>query len=104
MTDARNAIACRITEARTRIGLSQSELARRMNSIGHTHYTQMTVSRSEKAERSIHLEEAPALAQCLEVSVVWLATGEHHDHHAYLAGRQSMARDVQAHLASIVAP
>lgn len=55
-------------------GWSQSELARRMVDAGWPRYTQMTVSRTEKGERPIRLNEAEALAEVFGISLyeLWL--------------------------------
>lgn len=55
-------------------GWSQSELARKMVDAGWTTYNQMTVSRTEKGDRPIRLNEIAALADIFEVDMysLWL--------------------------------
>lgn len=55
-------------------GWSQSELARHMVDAGWSKYTQMTVSRTEKGERPIRLDEVAALADIFEVDMhaLWM--------------------------------
>ncbi|MDV8148535.1 helix-turn-helix transcriptional regulator [Arthrobacter sp. B10-11] len=55
-------------------GWSQSELARQMVEAGWPKYTQMTVSRTEKGERPIRLDEVGALADIFEVDMhrLWM--------------------------------
>lgn len=68
----------RVIESLTRLreerGWSQSELARQMVEAGWPKYTQMTVSRTEKGERPIRLDEVAALADIFEVDMqrLWL--------------------------------
>lgn len=57
--------ARRMAELRAEMGLSQSELARKMIDRGFDTYSQMTVSRTEKGERPIRLGEARVLAEIL---------------------------------------
>lgn len=54
-----------LAQRRDELGMSQSELARRMVEAGWESYSQMTVSRTEKGERPIRLGEARALARVL---------------------------------------
>ncbi|WP_416430066.1 helix-turn-helix transcriptional regulator [Paenarthrobacter nicotinovorans] len=54
---------------RERKGWSQSELARRMVDAGWKNYNQMTISRTEKGDRPIRLNEARALAQIFGVPI-----------------------------------
>lgn len=63
-----------LVDLREERGWSQSELARRMAERGWDKYTQMTVSRTEKGERPIRLNEAEALAEVFEVELfsLWL--------------------------------
>ena len=63
-----------LIDLREERGWSQSELARRMAERGWDKYTQMTVSRTEKGERPIRLNEAQGLADLFEVdlSTLWL--------------------------------
>ncbi|MDQ0117444.1 transcriptional regulator with XRE-family HTH domain [Pseudarthrobacter defluvii] len=63
-----------LIDLREERGWSQSELARRMTEAGWPKYTQMTVSRTEKGERPIRLNEAEALAQVfgIEMFELWL--------------------------------
>lgn len=57
--------AGRMAELRTALGMSQSELARRMVERGYESYSQTSVSRTEKGDRPIRLGEARALAEIL---------------------------------------
>lgn len=63
-----------LVDLREERGWSQSELARRMAEAGWPKYTQMTVSRTEKGERPIRLNEAEALAEVFGVELfsLWL--------------------------------
>lgn len=68
-----------ITHHRLARGWSQSELARRMSEAGWPNYTQMTVSRTEKGERPIRLDELISYAEVFErpVAEMWLSDDEH---------------------------
>lgn len=66
-------IADRARAVREGIGISQSEVARRMNLLGWANYTQMTVSRTEKGLRTPKLDEAVDLASVLRTSLDHLA-------------------------------
>lgn len=57
--------AGRMVELRAALGMSQSELARRMVERGYESYSQTSVSRTEKGDRPIRLGEARALAEIL---------------------------------------
>lgn len=63
-----------LIDLREERGWSQSELARRMAEAGWPKYTQMTVSRTEKGERPIRLNEAESLAEVFGVELfeLWL--------------------------------
>lgn len=61
--------ARRMAELRAEVGMSQSELARKMADRGFESYSQMTVSRTEKGERPIRLGEARVLAEILGSAV-----------------------------------
>jgi transcriptional regulator with XRE-family HTH domain len=67
--------ARRMAELRTDLGMSQSELARRMVENGFDSYSQMTVSRTEKGDRPIRLGEARVLARILNSSVEEMTRG-----------------------------
>lgn len=67
--------ARRMAELRTMLNLSQSELARKMVENGFDTYSQMTVSRTEKGERPVRLNEARALAEILGSSVDSMTRG-----------------------------
>jgi transcriptional regulator with XRE-family HTH domain len=56
-------------------GWSQGELARRMVAAGWPSYSQMTVSRTEKLERPIRLNEALALARVFNVTLPLMISG-----------------------------
>lgn len=74
-----SAMGDRIRQKRTEYGWSQSELARRIASAGFPKHTQMYVTRSENGMRPIPVDEALVLADVLNVSIQWLATGQN-DH------------------------
>ena len=61
----------RVRLARKRKGLSQEQLAARMQLAGHS-ITQKAVSRLESGERVVPDYEVPLLARALEVSPLWL--------------------------------
>jgi|GEM_PF-1258091 Helix-turn-helix. len=63
-----------LIDLREERGWSQSELARRMVEAGWPKYTQMTVSRTEKGDRPIRLNEAESLANVFGVDLynLWL--------------------------------
>lgn len=61
--------ARQMQQLREALGWSQGELARRMVEAGFPNYSQMTVSRTEKAARPIRLSEARVIAQILGSSV-----------------------------------
>lgn len=63
-----------LVDLREERGWSQSEVARKMAEAGWPKYTQMTVSRTEKGERPIRLNEAEALAGVfgIEMFELWL--------------------------------
>lgn len=51
-------------------GWSQTDFARKMQEAGWSSYSQMTVSRTEKAERQIPVAEARSIAKILDTSMV----------------------------------
>ena len=55
-------------------GWSQSEVARRMQSSGWPKYSQVAVNRTEEGTRAVRLDEAVALADLLDVSLVEMTT------------------------------
>lgn len=63
-----------LIDLREERGWSQSELARKMVEAGWPKYTQMSVSRTEKGERPIRLNEVEALANVfgIEMFELWL--------------------------------
>lgn len=61
----------RIREARLRLGLSQEELAVKLQLLG-LQVGQMAVSRMETGKRNIPDFELPVLAQALGVTTDWL--------------------------------
>ncbi len=63
-----------LIDLREERGWSQSELARKMVDAGWPKYTQMTVSRTEKGERPIRLDEADALASVFGIDLYNLWT------------------------------
>ncbi|MBA9003695.1 helix-turn-helix domain-containing protein [Thermomonospora cellulosilytica] len=66
-----DAFAQRAWKRRVELGLSQTELARRMADRGFP-WHQVTVSRTESGERPIRLDEAAALAGILGLPVVFI--------------------------------
>lgn len=92
-------MGARIRERRTEYGWSQSELARRMVGAGFPKQTQMYICRSENGLRPIPIDEALALADILNVSIQWLATGrgDHRTEDRYLHGyRDGIAAALKA--------
>jgi transcriptional regulator with XRE-family HTH domain len=83
-----SAMGDRIRQKRQEFGWSQSELARRMVRAGFPKQTQMYITRSENGARPIPVDEALALADVLNVSIQWLATGrgDHRAEDRYLHG------------------
>lgn len=73
MTDDER-IGATIEAARKRIGMTQTELAMRMQRMG-TRWTQVTVCHIEKGRRSVRLTEAAQVASAVGVSVSFLAAG-----------------------------
>lgn len=69
MIDIEEKVIVVLTRLRENRGWSQSELARRMVEAGHVNYTQMTVSRTEKHERPLRLNELAALAHVYGVGM-----------------------------------
>lgn len=63
----------RVRTAREQRGWSQSELARQMQAGGHPNFHQTTVSRIEKGERPVTIEECAALGDALSASPIYLA-------------------------------
>jgi len=89
----------RIREKRQEFKWSQSELARRMVAAGFQKQTQMTITRDENGRRPIPVDEALALADVLNVSIQWLATGkdDHRTEDRYLHGyRDGIAAALKA--------
>jgi len=82
-----SAMGDRIRQKRTAYGWSQSELARRMAGAGYKQ-TQTYITRSENGLRPIPVDEALVLADILNVTVQWLATGkdEHQTEDRYVHG------------------
>ena len=66
-------------------GWSQSELARRMAEAGWPNYTQMTVSRTEKGERPIRLDELASYAEVFgrPLAELWLSVDEQAWQHSF---------------------
>lgn len=54
---------------RESLGMSQTDLARAMQAQGWEKYSQVSVSRTEEGSRTVRLDEAFALAQCVRESV-----------------------------------
>lgn len=73
--DAR--VGQRVLFLRTSAGLTQSELAERVNEVGvPTSWTQQTVVKIEKGQRPLRLQEAQAVARALSVDVENLAVSD----------------------------
>lgn len=94
----------RIQQKREERGWQQAELARRMVEAGFQ-YNQVTISKIEKSQRSLRLDEAAALASALHVDLAWLAGEEAGSQAAdrYAAGYRdalAAARDALAGLKS----
>ncbi len=70
-----NLVGKRVRQARMKEGLSQTELAARLQVLGIS-VEQKAISRVELGTRLVPDYEIPALAAALHVSVVWLLTGE----------------------------
>lgn len=62
------ALASAVQRHRERLNISQSELGRRMKEAGYA-WHQMTVARTESAERPVRLDEAVTLAQILHIDL-----------------------------------
>ena len=62
---------------RTKQGLSQGELARRIQNLGLTEFHQTTVSRIEKGTRPVRLGEAQAIAEALGTNAERMIRDEH---------------------------
>jgi transcriptional regulator with XRE-family HTH domain len=62
-------LARNIRAARSRAGLSQQDLAERMQSLGYDAWLYQTVGNVERAKRGVQTREIFALALCLEVSM-----------------------------------
>lgn len=89
----------RIREKRKVYGWSQTELAQRLVAAGFPQQTQLKVTRTERGGRPVPVDEALALADVLNVSIQWLATGrdDHHAEDRYLHGyRDGLAAAVKA--------
>lgn len=54
---------------RERLGLTQGDLAKRMNALGWANFHPTTVSRIEKGDRPVRVSEAHALAEALETDM-----------------------------------
>lgn len=71
LDDRCNACGVRVREARERAGLSQEQLAARVQLHGHA-LTQKTISRIESGARVVPDFEISLLAAALDVSPLWL--------------------------------
>lgn len=65
-------VAGNIRELREHYGWNQSEVARRMKQAGFPNYNQMLVSRTEKGERPIRVNELEGFARVFEVDLSYL--------------------------------
>lgn len=66
-----NSCGARVRSAREQAGLSQEQLAARVQLSGHA-LTQKAVSRIESGSRVVPDYEVPLLAKALHVSALWL--------------------------------
>lgn len=66
-----NACGDRVREAREKIGLSQEQLAAKIQLSGHS-LTQKAISRIESGQRIVPDFEIPLLANALRVDPLWL--------------------------------
>ena len=66
-----NVCGVRVREARERAGLSQEQLAAKIQLLGHP-LTQKVISRIETGLRVVPDFELPVLAEALNISVLWL--------------------------------
>ena len=82
--------AANIVSIRERAGMSQAELARRLNSLGWDSVYQTTISRIEKGDRPVRVGEARLIARALnvELSTMMLSISENHQ-----AGQLAFARE-----------
>jgi transcriptional regulator with XRE-family HTH domain len=78
-------VAARIREQRERVGMSQSELGRRMAALGWPWHPQ-TVQRVEAGQRKVTIGEAEALAGILDTSVTMLMTAGQEAALTYILG------------------
>jgi len=69
-----NIVGARVKEARLRLGISQSDLAAKLQT-NDVNVEQKTVSRIENGERFVADFELLILGKILNVSVDWLLTG-----------------------------
>lgn len=74
--DLNETIGVSVRHHRERLGLSQTALSNRMRALGLS-WHQMTVGRTESGERPLRLDEATALAGCLDVPVMELLRPPH---------------------------
>lgn len=93
-----------IRELRVEHGWNQSELARRMQQVGFEHYNQMLVSRTEKGERPIRVNELRGFAQVFGVEMQdildpgpWAGIASHFNRLA--AAKKELAEAVERYLA-----
>jgi transcriptional regulator with XRE-family HTH domain len=96
MEDARMNYAKSIESIRIRAAMSQAEVAERMTERGFSFHS-TTVSKVERGERRLALDEAAALAAVLHVSIDSL-TGARPDtwRDAYKTGYEQALRDFRA--------
>lgn len=66
-----NQAGIRIREAREKLGLSQEQLAAKLQLAG-LEITQKSISRIETGQRVVHNYELPYFAAALDCSVLWL--------------------------------
>lgn len=92
--------AANLRAAREAHGWNQSELARRMIERGWDKYSQVSVKRTENAERAVRLDEALVLAAVLGVSLSALLGERAEDHAGPLLALIAEAEDAQDALRS----
>lgn len=95
LPDSNATFAAHLRDAREARGWNQSELARRMIERGWAKYSQVSVKRTENAERAVRLDEALDLASVLGVSLVSLIGEQSEGDAAPLLALIAEAEDAQ---------
>ena len=99
--------AQRLREERARAGLTQSELATRISDVLGTVVYGSGITRVEKGERAVKLEEAVAMAQVLGVELSSMLVGSSElervlaEHRAALIAAQARFEEVRAEMARL---